>query len=122
MDALATERCLVRIVAHQDSPPGVGAGPLTRCPPICDVARILRRNLILSERSRLEIPGDVVAPDIRLPESLDLDARNALHDLLGRRPGDAELHLETLRVEQLGKRLGAVRVVQRVADGGARVF
>src|SRR5581483_33258 len=32
-----------RLLLHQDFPPGAGAGPLARCPPVCVVTRSIDR-------------------------------------------------------------------------------
>jgi hypothetical protein len=52
--------------------------------------------------------GDVLAPDVRHAETLDLDNREAADDRLGRGAGDAELRLELLRVEEFGQSLAHV--------------
>lgn len=81
-----------------------GAGPLARCPPT-DVSRyILCRNLVLNESPPLEVGGHVGTSDVHLPQVLDRHDWQPPHQRLGRSAGDAELGLERLRVEELGRR------------------
>src|SRR5436190_24364739 len=62
------------------------------------------RHLPVAERPRLEIRRHVAATDVRLPKPLDLDDRQAPHELLSRCSRDTQFGTQRLHVEQLGQR------------------